>query len=138
MNTNSPPPGQATWPNARPYMPQPTRILLLERDPDLRKSITLSLRQNGMQVLEAHNDTEAFEILHREPRVTLLILDRDSAQPCGPLIQAYREKTQPQGNVLLIVMERLEDQWRQKFQPDAVVYKPFDIRYLYRRVQHLV
>jgi DNA-binding response OmpR family regulator len=114
------------------------RILLLERDPGLRKSIALSFQQNGIQVLEARNPAEAFEILRREI-LTLLILDRDSAPHCGPLIQAFRDKAAPQaGNVLLMAMERLEDGWRQQYRPDAVIYKPFDIRYLYRRVKNLI
>ena len=113
-------------------------ILLLESDPGLRKSIALSLQQNGIQVLEASDNTEALEILDRVP-LTLFIIDCDSSTQCGNLIETFREKSSKQtGNVLLISMERLEDQWRQQYRPDAVIYKPFDIRYLYRRIKNLI
>ena len=136
MNTNLiyPPSGVVRTHENEPLQ----SILLLERDPGLRKSITLSLQQNGIQVIEARNNAEALENLKRIP-FTLLILDRDSATHCGSLIQAFREKSSRQnGHVLLIAMERLEDQWRQQYQPDVVVYKPFDIRYLYRRIKNLM
>jgi len=113
-------------------------ILLFEHDPGLRKSIALSLQQNGIQVIEARDNVEALEILKHEP-FTVFVLDHDSSTHCGSLIQAFREYSPDHtGNVLVISMERLEDQWRQKYRPDVVIYKPFDIRYLYRRIKNLI
>ena len=113
-------------------------ILVLERDVELRRSIALSLEQNGLQVFEAGDDAQAFEVLEREA-LALLVIDRDSALRCEQVIKAFRKKSRRSSRrVLLITMERLEDVWRQRFRPDAVIYKPFDIRYLYRRIARLM
>jgi DNA-binding response OmpR family regulator len=108
-------------------------ILLIESDPDLRKVITLSLRQEGFDILEVGDVAQAYGFMLDEPP-EILILELDFPDGTnGALIEAYRrisDRDPANGKVVLTTTLRPGDAWRQKYQPDAVIYKPFDVRQL--------
>lgn len=106
-------------------------ILLIESDPDLRKVITLSLRQEGYDILDAGDVTQAYDFMQdRPPEILILELDFPHGNN-GALIEAYRGSHNPStGRVVLTTTQRPGDEWRKKYQPDAVIYKPFDVRQL--------
>lgn len=109
----------------------PESILLIESDPDLRKVITLSLRQEGFDILEVSEIAQAYDFMRdRPPEILILELDFPHGNN-GALIEAYRGTDNPTtGRVVLTTTIRPGDAWRKKYQPDAVIYKPFDVRQL--------
>lgn len=133
--------------NNRPVPPSAVRmapsvsLLVLETDPDLRRAITVSLAQEGgWRVLPAESAEAAEYLLQREtPEVIVLGLDHphETAGKIMDLFRARAGKTR-RGIALVITTDRPSDEWRRTYQPDAVIYKPFDVRYLGRRIKNLV
>jgi DNA-binding response OmpR family regulator len=106
-------------------------ILLVESDLDLRRVMTLSLQQVGFDVFDASDMPHAYEILKEEsPEILILELDFPHGNN-GALINTYRklhDQDLKDGAVILTTTRRPGDAWRKTYQPDAVVYKPFDVR----------
>jgi DNA-binding response OmpR family regulator len=106
-------------------------ILLVESDLDLRRVMTLSLQQVGFKVFDASDTMQANEIL-KEKSAEILILELDFPHGNnGTLIEAYRkyrDQDTRNGAVILTTTLRPGDTWRKRYQPDAVLYKPFDVR----------
>lgn len=114
-------------------------ILLMEGDPELRKATAVSLEQQGWRVLEATNLDHAQAILDENfPDILMLELDLPYGI-CGLIIKRYREHSDNEhsGKVLLIADQRPGDEWRRRYHPDLVIYKPYDIRHVLRSVQSL-
>jgi DNA-binding response OmpR family regulator len=112
---------------------QTLSVLLLEHESNLRRAITVTLQQLNMNVFEVADAESALSILEQQTP-QLLILEFDSINGrAGDLIDSFRQKNgSGQSLVLLTTSERPGDIWRQRYHPDIVVYKPFDIRYLTR------
>lgn len=114
-----------------------TTVLLLETERSLRKVVAASLQQLGLRIIEAEDAEAARQHLQGgAPDLFVLELDHPSGDN-GALIDAYRAQSD-EGAVVLTTTERPKDDWRQRYQPEAVVYKPFDVRYLLRRVRRLI
>ncbi len=114
-----------------------TTVLLLETERSLRKVVAASLQQLGLRIIEAEDAEAARQHLQGDaPDLFVLELDHPSGDN-GELIDAYRAQSD-EGAVVLTTTERPKDDWRQRYQPEAVVYKPFDVRYLLRRVRRLI
>ena len=112
-------------------------VLLLETESSLRRVVAASLQQLGLRIIEAEDaDTARAHLQDKAPDLFVMELDHPSGDH-GALIDAYREQSD-NGAVVLTTTERPKDDWRQRYQPEAVVYKPFDVRYLSRRVRHLI
>lgn len=118
----------------------PMTILLQETDSDLRKIIAMSLKQKGLRVLQAETADEASAILDdKYPDILMLDLDLPYGS-CGTVIERYRKRSDGErsGAILLTTDRRPGDEWRKRYRPDAVIYKPYDIRYLLRRICSLM
>jgi DNA-binding NtrC family response regulator len=112
-------------------------VLLLETEASLRKVVAASLQQSGLHIIEAGDAEEARHHLTEEsPAVFIVELDHPAGEN-GQLIETYR-RDNDDGAVVLTTTERPKDDWRQRYQPEAVVYKPFDIRVLAKSVRSLV
>ncbi len=110
----------------------PAVVLFFEPDEKLRKIVSLTLRKTGLKVLEIAHDVTAWDVLQMESP-NLIILDLiDSSKDLGKLIEAYRQ--QHNSAVILTTTDRLESNWRNSYQPDVVIYKPYDVRYLRKKV----
>jgi len=111
-------------------------VLLVEPDPQLRRVIAASLEQRGLRVLQATDSGFAIRLLEREDP-ELLILDLQPSPSTNRLVQTYLDRP-PDGDesrpILVTTLDRPDKRWLDEFKPDAVIYKPFDVRYLYRRV----
>ncbi len=112
-----------------------SQVLIIEHDPALRKIMEISLEQAGVRVEAVSRYANALQILQQEPpKVFIVDFDLRDGDP-GRLITAYRQH--PKGNdgtVMVSTAHRLEDEWRREHRPDSVIYKPFDIRYLIRKI----
>ena len=115
----------------------PIEILLIEHDPQLRKVMKISLEQNGLRVVAVERFSKALQVLEQgDPDLFLVDFDLADGDP-GKLIEVFRRNKRDKGAVLLTTTIRPDDHWRRTYRPDAVVYKPFDVRHLYRRIQSL-
>lgn len=114
-----------------------TCVLLQEGDRDLRRVLTESLEQHGLQVSEATGEQHALAAMQQEPELAVLIvefdLDGDSTER---IIENFRAAAHD-GKVLVTTDDRLKDDWRRSVRPDAVIYKPFDTRYLIQSIDGL-
>jgi two-component system phosphate regulon response regulator OmpR len=111
------------------------QVLIIEHDPALRKAMQISLEQVGVSVEAVSKYTNALQILQQTlPEVFILDIDLRDGDP-GRLISAYREhRNRDNGTVMVSTANRLEDKWRREYRPDTVIYKPFDMRYLIRKI----
>ena len=111
-------------------------ILLMEKDPELRKIMRISLEQVGHKVVTEHKFANVTQTLQKEPpEVFVVDFDLRQGDP-GRLMATYRQHMKGnRGAVIVLTSERLEDDWRQKHQPDSVIYKPFDIRFFLRLIK---
>jgi DNA-binding response OmpR family regulator len=125
---------------SEPYgiISKPTNLLLLERDPGLCKSIKLTLEQDGLDVWAVQETVDAEEIL-QERSPDILVLDHENlAEDLGQLIALYRAKSEAEAGIVLVTTaRRIDDSWRIEYKPDLVIYKPFDVRFLSRRIKSL-
>jgi len=116
----------------------PPSILLFEKDGGLRKSIFLTLMQQGLIVQQASDASGVREILEKV-KPDLFVIDEDSSRGItGDLIEMFRESSAGCRAVVVTTTQRMDESWRQAYKPDMVLYKPFDIRFLYRKIINLL
>jgi two-component system torCAD operon response regulator TorR len=114
-------------------------VLLLESDPRLRQVLAISLNLLGVEVLSAPTANKAQEILKNQPVDLFVLAFTNPASEYGDLIERFRKKsTKLQNPFLVLTTQRLDDSWRNRYKPDAVIYKPFDIRFFIRRIKDLL
>lgn len=113
-------------------------VLLVEREPELRKVIRILISQLGLDVLETDDPLEAELLLERHDPDMFLLEYVPPGQECGRLIEQFRSSNPgKKPGVILMAAQRPQDDWRNTFRPDLVVYKPFDVRYLIRQLNML-
>jgi DNA-binding response OmpR family regulator len=112
----------------------------VEHDAALRKAIGLCLQEDGWRILAASDATEACRVLERETPEVLVLNAGPSPDRRGAAVASFRERREPgrRGFVVVTADQHLEEAWRREYRPDAVVFKPFDIRHLARRISRLV
>jgi DNA-binding response OmpR family regulator len=115
-------------------------ILLVEPDSDLCKVIAASLRIYEWRVIQATSPSSATEKLGEGDVDVLLLGMGASPESNSELVEAYRQADHEQGAgmVLLMTSQRIQEYWRERLRPDAVIYKPFDMRYLCQRIAQLI
>lgn len=111
-------------------------VLLVEGDDGLRRILAASLEAIDVHVLQAVDVKRGWEMLiMSSPDV--LVIERDFPfGNNGKLIDAYREHTH--NPVVVTTTHRLDDIWRESYQPDATLYKPFDTRLLCKVITSLL
>jgi DNA-binding response OmpR family regulator len=114
-------------------------VLLVEPDAELMRAVSICLEENGWRILPAVDPDEACRILEQETPEILLMGMESLPDRQGRVIEKFRERQADgrRGSVLVATNQRLEDTWRHKYHPDVVIFKPFDIRYLSRRISRL-
>jgi DNA-binding response OmpR family regulator len=115
-------------------------LLLVEHDAELRKAIGLCLQESGWRILCAGDAPEACAILDRETPEVLVMNVGPSPDRQGSVIASFRKsrRTGRRGLVVITADQHLDEAWRETQRPDAVVFKPFDVRHLSRRILRLV
>jgi DNA-binding response OmpR family regulator len=118
-----------------------TTILLVEQDNDLRRVVAANLEQQGWRVLTASAPSDARQFLGQEEPTVLVFGTETSWQAGGKLIDQFRDHADDGDGESLVVItptDRLAEQWRRTYEPDVVIYKPYDIRYLNRKLTKLL
>lgn len=117
-----------------------TSILIVEKNLDLRRAMVLSLQALGLKVSEASSAAAAREILNQfAPDILIIDFDYPEGHNAA-IIKTFRERRKPlPGSVIVTTTQRLTEDWRERSKPNNVLFKPFDMRHLYRILsQHLV
>jgi DNA-binding response OmpR family regulator len=111
-------------------------VLLVEHDLALRRAITVSLRALGHEVNEAGSGAAGKLLLdHFAPDVLIVDFDYPEGRNAS-LIGSYRERINPEsGFVIVTTTQRLTEDWRQKHEPIKVLFKPFDMRLLFKMLK---
>jgi DNA-binding NtrC family response regulator len=111
-------------------------LLLVEPDAELRKAMSLCLQEGGWRILLAGDVAEACKILKRESPEVLVMNVGSPPERQGTTVELFREHRAEdhRGFVLVIADQHLEEAWRRKYRPDAVIFKPFDVRHLARTI----
>ena len=114
-------------------------VLLVESEGRLRRVIKVILEELGLRVLEAPDIYRARDLLKTE-RPDLLITELDFPfGRNGELIEQFRkQKGECRGSVVVTTTQRFGSAWRDRYQPDVTLYKPFDIRLLCKSVSKLL
>lgn len=110
-------------------------ILILEDDKKLCRVMVRAIENLGFPVLSTNNPAEAAQMIDKE-HPNLVIVGLEEEIPNRPIFEKI--KKQDEVDLLLLRSDRLDTQTRQEVQPIEVVYKPFDTRYLCRRVEDLL
>lgn len=109
------------------------RILLLEQEIHLRKVVSLSLKETGMEVVEASSTDEASSLLRRQAYHLLIVSIGQKDEGIDALLHDFRQQDWHRvARLIVITGERISTAWRSRHKPDMTIYKPYDIRHLCR------
>ena len=110
-------------------------ILILEDDKKLCRVMVRAIENLGYPVLSTNNPAEATQLIDtKDPN--LVIVGFENEKPSRPIFEKIKERDEI--DLLLLRTDRLDSQTRRAVQPIEVVYKPFDTRYLCRRIEDLL
>lgn len=111
-------------------------VLVVEENPDLRRAIKLSLETLGMEVHEAATGSQAMSALAQNvPEFLIVEFDYPEGRNTD-LIEHYRERdSSGRGSVIVTTTRRLEVGLRNQIEPIEVLFKPFDIRMLFKMLR---
>ena len=116
------------------------KILILEDEIDIRSFVSINLKREGYDVIEAGTGSEAIEKLNSEPNITIALLDIMLPDMSGVDVCRYiREKYENMG-IIMLTAKAQEDDKIEGFVAGADDYmiKPFSIKELLFRVSALI
>lgn len=110
-------------------------VLLSNSNLRLNKVLSASLRTLGINVQTA-SDPDEIEGIVKHISPSLFLADLDGK--ISPLQLRETIYQHPDAKLILLLSERLDDQVRVQLEPDQVIYKPFDTRFVCRMVMDLL
>ena len=116
------------------------KILILEDEIGIRSFVSINLKREGYEVIEAGTGSEAIEKLNSEPNIAVALLDIMLPDMSGADICRYiRDKYENMG-VIMLTAKAQEDDKIEGFVAGADDYmiKPFSIKELLFRVSALI
>lgn len=116
------------------------KILILEDEIGIRSFVSINLKREGYEVIEAGTGSEAIEKLNSEPNIAVALLDIMLPDMSGVDICRYiRDKYENMG-VIMLTAKSQEDDKIEGFVAGADDYmiKPFSIKELLFRVSALI
>ena len=121
--------------------PKPSRILVVDDNPDLRQYVVSILQQAGYPVSTARNGLEALQIIQDSPP-NLILTDLMMPQMSGlDLIAAIRQDQTMKGTPIILVTAKADEDTRiegTEIGADAYLSKPFNHRELLAEVRNLL
>ncbi|MBN1266702.1 MAG: response regulator [Anaerolineales bacterium] len=110
------------------------RILLQESEPSLRRVLELSLVKSGLDIT-AVEDYQLAQ-MQLQDSYDAFIIEYSPQSLCGTFINRARSSTSENNFPVFLITTtcRPGEEWRRTYKPDLVFYKPFDIRYLERKL----
>lgn len=116
------------------------KILILEDEIGIRSFVSINLKREGYDVIEAGTGSEAIEKLNSEPNITVALLDIMLPDMSGVDVCRYiREKYENMG-IIMLTAKAQEDDKIEGFVAGADDYmiKPFSVKELLFRVSALI
>ena len=116
------------------------KILILEDEIGIRSFVSINLKREGYDVIEAGTGSEAIEKLNSEPNITIALLDIMLPDMSGVDVCRYiREKYENMG-IIMLTAKAQEDDKIEGFVAGADDYmiKPFSIKEILFRVSALI
>lgn len=116
------------------------KILILEDEIGIRSFVSINLKRDGYEVIEAGTGSEAIEKLNSEPNIAVALLDIMLPDMSGVDICRYiRDKYENMG-IIMLTAKAQEDDKIEGFVAGADDYmiKPFSIKELLFRVSALI
>lgn len=116
------------------------KILILEDEIGIRSFVSINLKREGYDVIEAGTGSEAIEKLNSEPNITVALLDIMLPDMSGVDVCRYiREKYENMG-IIMLTAKAQEDDKIEGFVAGADDYmiKPFSIKELLFRISALI
>ena len=110
-------------------------ILILEDDKKLCRVMVRAIENLGYPVLSTSSPAEATQLIDNE-EPNLVIVGLEDERPSRSVFELIKQRDKV--DLLLLRTDRLDSQTRRAVQPVEVVYKPFDTRYLCRRIEDLL
>lgn len=116
------------------------KILILEDEIGIRSFVSINLKREGYEVIEAGTGAEAIEKLSTEKNISLVLLDIMLPDTSGIEICKYIRKEFDNMGVIMLTAKSQEDDKIEGFQSgaDDYIVKPFSIKELLMRVQALI
>lgn len=116
------------------------KILILEDEIGIRSFVSINLKREGYEVIEAGTGAEAIEKLSTEKNISLALLDIMLSDTSGIEICKYIRKEFDNMGVIMLTAKSQEDDKIEGFQSgaDDYIVKPFSIKELLMRVQALI
>ena len=116
------------------------KILILEDEIGIRSFVSINLKREGYEVIEAGTGAEAIEKLSTEKNISLALLDIMLPDTSGIEICKYIRKEFDNMGVIMLTAKSQEDDKIEGFQSgaDDYIVKPFSIKELLMRVQALI
>jgi two-component system, OmpR family, KDP operon response regulator KdpE len=116
--------------------PQPTKVLVVDDEPSLRKTLRASLSASGFAVEEARNGEEALGVVQQHP-FDLVLLDINMPGAGG--IEACRKirRLAPHSGIVMVTVRETENDKVKALEAgaDDYVTKPFRLRELVARLR---
>ena len=116
------------------------KILILEDEIGIKSFVSINLKREGYEVIEAGTGAEAIEKLSTEKNISLALLDIMLPDTSGIEICKYIRKEFDNMGVIMLTAKSQEDDKIEGFQSgaDDYIVKPFSIKELLMRVQALI
>ncbi len=116
------------------------KILILEDEIGIRSFVSINLKREGYEVIEAGTGSEAIEKLNSEPNIAVALLDIMLPDMSGVDICRYiRDKYENMGVIMLTAKAQEEDKIEGFVAgADDYMIKPFSIKELLFRVSALI
>jgi DNA-binding response OmpR family regulator len=104
----------------------PTRILVIDDDPELRHVLAMALADEGYEVRCAPDGRVALDVLH-EWRPRLILLDLMMPEVDGWTFRARQLELEPVKDVPVVILSAARDPSVDALKPAAVMPKPFNL-----------
>lgn len=116
------------------------KILILEDEIGIRSFVSINLKREGYEVIEAGTGAEAIEKLSTEKNISLALLDIMLPDTSGIEICKHIRKEYDNMGVIMLTAKSQEDDKIEGFLSgaDDYIIKPFSIKELLMRVQALI
>ncbi|MEL6698630.1 MAG: ATP-binding protein [Bacteroidota bacterium] len=128
-------------PTSAPFHPDPTRILVVEDNPDVRELITAQLVWKGYQVMEAVDGRGGLR-LAKEHLPDLVLADIMMPKMDGyELVQRLRQHVHTSHIPIILITSKASEESKQKgyvVGADDYLLKPFKIETMYIRIANLI
>jgi DNA-binding response OmpR family regulator len=120
-------------------MPQPRRILVIDDDPNLRRTLSLILERAGHEVTSIDRGRQALSRSGYEA-YNLIIVDIIALEPGAVELLLGLQQCCAQVPILILIGQDLTglDQELRRYGAGAILYKPFDSERLLTQVTHLL